>query len=81
MRFDTAVYQDYSIPPYYDSMIGKLIVHAKTREETICKMQAALCELVIEGIEHTRDLQIELVSEGCIPGRKLYERIIFANRR
>ncbi|OQB25120.1 MAG: Biotin carboxylase [Firmicutes bacterium ADurb.Bin182] len=63
VRFDTAIYQDYFIPPYYDSMIGKLIVHARTRVEAIRKMQAALCELVIEGVEHTRELQIELVSE------------------
>lgn len=63
VRFDTAIYQDYFIPPYYDSMIGKLIVHARTRVEAIRKMQAALCELVIEGVKHTRELQIELISE------------------
>jgi acetyl-CoA carboxylase biotin carboxylase subunit len=80
VRFDTAVYQDYSIPPYYDSMIGKLIVHAKTRVETICKMQAALCELVIEGIEHTRDLQIELVSETAFRDGS-YTTDYLANRR
>jgi acetyl-CoA carboxylase biotin carboxylase subunit len=80
VRFDTAVYQDYSIPPYYDSMIGKLIVHAKTRVETICKMQAALCELVIEGIEHTRELQIELVSEAAFRDGS-YTTDYLANRR
>ena len=52
VRFDTALYQDYVVPPFYDSMIGKLIVHAGTRQEAIRKMQAALCELVIEGVEH-----------------------------
>ena len=62
VRFDTAVYQDYEVPPFYDSMIGKLIVHAKTREECIRKMQAALCELVIEGVTHTADLQRELLA-------------------
>ena len=50
MRFDTALYQGYVIPPFYDSMIGKLIVYAGTREEAMRKMQAALCELVIEGV-------------------------------
>ncbi len=60
VRFDTAIYQDYVIPPFYDSMIGKLIVHAKTREEAIRKMQAALCELVIEGIEHNSEFQMNL---------------------
>ena len=43
VRFDTALYQGYVIPPFYDSMVGKLIVYANTREEAIRKMQAALC--------------------------------------
>jgi len=64
VRFDTALYQDYFIPPFYDSMIGKLIVHASTREEAIRKMQAALCELVIEGIDHNCELQIDIMSDA-----------------
>jgi acetyl-CoA carboxylase biotin carboxylase subunit len=63
VRFDTALYQDYTIPPYYDSMIAKLIVHASTREEAIRKMQAALCEMVIEGVEHTGFMQSDLIAE------------------
>ncbi len=63
VRFDTALYQGYAIPPYYDSMVGKLIVHAKTRAEAIRKMQAALCEMVIEGIDHTGEFQAELIAE------------------
>jgi acetyl-CoA carboxylase biotin carboxylase subunit len=62
VRFDTALYPDYVIPPFYDSMIGKLIVHAGTRQEAIRKMQAALCEMVIEGVEHNRELQLETIS-------------------
>ena len=62
VRFDTALYQDYIIPPFYDSMIGKLIVFAKTREEAIRKMQAALCELVIEGIDHNAEFQMEILN-------------------
>lgn len=62
VRFDTALYQGYTVPPYYDSLIGKLIVHAKTREEAIRKMQAALCELVIEGVSCNTELQIELLA-------------------
>lgn len=62
VRFDTAIYQGYSIPPFYDSMIGKLIVHAKTRDEAIRKMKAALCELIIEGIENNADFQEEILS-------------------
>lgn len=62
VRFDTLLYQGYTIPPYYDSMVGKLIVHSKTRELTIRKMKAALCELVIEGIEHTSQIQLDILS-------------------
>ncbi|MBS7315829.1 MAG: acetyl-CoA carboxylase biotin carboxylase subunit [Clostridiaceae bacterium] len=63
VRFDTALYQGYQIPPFYDSMVGKLIVHAQTRAEAIRKMNAALCETVIDGIQNNRELQIELISE------------------
>lgn len=63
VRFDTALYQNYFIPPYYDSMIGKLIVGAGTREEAIRKMRGALSELVIEGIYHNSELQIEILSD------------------
>ena len=63
VRFDSAVYPGYEIPPYYDSMIGKLIVHASTREEAVRKMQAALCELIIEGIQHNSEFQMELLAE------------------
>ncbi len=65
VRFDSAIYQDYVIPPFYDSMIGKLIVHAKTREEAIRKMQAALSELVIEGIDHNAGLQMEILKANA----------------
>ncbi len=63
VRFDTALYQGYTVPPFYDSMIGKLIVHAHTRQEAIRKMQAALCEMVVEGVEHTGILHEELIAE------------------
>lgn len=63
VRFDTALYQDYVIPPFYDSMIAKLIVHAATRAEAIRKMQAALCEMVIEGVDHTGFMLSDLIAE------------------
>ncbi len=63
VRFDTAIYQGYSIPPYYDSMIGKLIVLAGSRDEAIRKMKAALCELIIEGVDHTADFAEEILSD------------------
>ncbi len=63
VRFDTALYQEYIIPPFYDSMVGKLIVHAPTREEAVRKMISALCEMVLEGVEHNRELHIAILSE------------------
>lgn len=62
VRFDTAIYQDYIIPPFYDSMVGKLIVQARTRESAIRKMRMALSELNVHGIDHNRDLQLEILS-------------------
>ncbi len=64
VRFDTALFQDYFVPPFYDSMIGKLIVHAATREEAIRKMKASLCELVIEGIDYNKDLLMDILSNS-----------------
>ncbi|HSK69584.1 MAG TPA: acetyl-CoA carboxylase biotin carboxylase subunit [Candidatus Limnocylindria bacterium] len=62
VRFDSALYQGYRVPLHYDSLLAKLIVHAPTREEAIRKMQAALCETVIEGVDHTALFQAELLS-------------------
>ena len=56
VRFDSAIYQGYSIPPYYDSMIGKLIVHGRTRDECIRRLKRAINETVIEGIKTTLPL-------------------------
>ena len=72
VRFDTALYQDYFVPPFYDSMMGKLIVYAKTREEAIRKMQAALCELVIEGVEHNSELQMDILSDEDFKSGRYY---------
>ncbi len=63
VRFDTAIYQDYTVPPYYDSMVGKLIVQARSRELAIRKMKMALSELTINGIKHNRDLHIDILSD------------------
>ena len=63
VRFDTAIYQDYTVPPYYDSMIGKLIVQARSRELAIRKMKMALSELTVNGIKHNRDLHIDILSD------------------
>ena len=63
VRFDTAIYQDYMIPPYYDSMIGKLIVYARERTEAIRKMKAALCELVIDGVHTNAELSADILAQ------------------
>lgn len=61
IHFDTALMQDCQVVPFYDSMLGKLIVHANTREEAIRKMEAALCEMVIVGVETNIEDQLRLV--------------------
>lgn len=63
VRFDTALYQGCTVPPYYDSMVGKLIVGAETRDEAIRKMNAALCELVVEGISTNRDQLLDILGD------------------
>lgn len=63
VRIDTHVYAGYTIPPYYDSMISKLIVTARTREETIDKMLRALSEYVIEGVKTTIPFHIQLLQD------------------
>ncbi|WP_421697379.1 acetyl-CoA carboxylase biotin carboxylase subunit [Ancylobacter sp.] len=66
VRIDSAVYQGYTIPPYYDSLAGKLIVHAATREECLARLKRALNEFVVEGIETTLPLFRELVENDDI---------------
>jgi acetyl-CoA carboxylase biotin carboxylase subunit len=66
VRVDSGVYQGYSIPPYYDSLIGKLIVHGKTRNECLMRLKRALGEFVIDGIETTIPLFNELIRQPDI---------------
>ena len=61
VRMDTAVYSGYTIPPYYDSMLAKLIVHGRNREEAILKMRSALGEVIIEGVKTNVDYQYEIL--------------------
>lgn len=63
VRFDTFIYSGCHISPYYDSMVGKLIVWAPTRQEAIRKMRSALGELIIEGIDTTTDFYLDLLSQ------------------
>jgi len=66
VRFDSAIYSGYRIPPYYDSLAGKLIVHAKNRNECLLRLRRALDELVVGGIETTIPLFQKLVREPDI---------------
>ena len=61
VHFDTALMQDTVVVPFYDSMLGKLIVHANTREEAIRRMEASLCEMVIVGVETNIEEQLQLI--------------------
>jgi acetyl-CoA carboxylase biotin carboxylase subunit len=61
VRVDSAVYQGYSIPPHYDSLMGKLIVHGRTRNECLMRLRRALDEFVVEGVETTLPLFRQLV--------------------
>ena len=61
IRVDTAIYNGYVIPPNYDSMIAKIIVHGVTRNEAISKMKRALEELVIDGVDTNRDFLFEII--------------------
>lgn len=63
IRMDTAVYSGYTIPPYYDSMIAKLIVHGKDRAEAIAKMTSALGEVIVEGIDTNADYLYRILNE------------------
>lgn len=63
VRFETAVYPGYFVPPFYDPMIGKLVVRGDTREQAIRKMKTALGELVIDGISHNGELQMALMDD------------------
>ena len=62
IRVDTHIYNDYKVPANYDSMLMKLIVHGKDRDEAIAKMRSALGELIIEGIDTNLDFQYEILS-------------------
>jgi acetyl-CoA carboxylase biotin carboxylase subunit len=62
VRLDSAIYTGYTIPPYYDSMVGKLIVHGRNREECIKRLRRAIFETVIEGIETTLPLHERIIS-------------------
>ena len=66
VRMDSALYDGYSIPPYYDSLIGKLIVHGRDRAEALARLERALSELIVDGVETTVPLFSQLLAEDDI---------------
>jgi acetyl-CoA carboxylase biotin carboxylase subunit len=71
VRVDSHAYSHYVVPPYYDSMVGKLITHGATREQAIARMQGALQEMVVDGIKTNLPLHAELLrDEGFIKGQQ-----------
>jgi len=65
IRIDTHIYNNYVVPPYYDSMIGKLIAHGNTRESALSRMRTALLEIYIEGIKTNISLHQRLIDDGA----------------
>ena len=66
VRMDSAIYDGYSIPPYYDSLIGKLIVHGRDRPEALARLHRALSELIVDGIDTTVPLFAALLEEPAV---------------
>ena len=66
VRVDSAVFQGYRVPPHYDSLIGKLIVHGRTRQECLMRLRRALDEFVVDGIDTTLPLFRDLVKNGDV---------------
>ena len=79
VRVDSHSYQGYEISPYYDSMIGKLIVHGITREEAIEKMKRALSEYIIEGIDTTIPFHLEVLDNKVYRNGKVTTKFIEDN--
>ncbi len=63
VRVDSAVYQDYRVPPYYDSLLAKLIVHGRDRAEALARTRRALAEFIFEGVTTTADFQSQILQE------------------
>jgi len=76
VRVDSAVYQGYTVPPYYDSMVGKLIVWGATRQEAIARMKRALDEFVIEGIYTTIPFHLKVLDNAFYRRGEVYTNFI-----
>ncbi|MGR9466494.1 acetyl-CoA carboxylase biotin carboxylase subunit [Rhizobium leguminosarum] len=76
IRFDTMLYEGYTIPPFYDSLLGKLIVHAETRKACLEKLAAALTALAIEGVPTTVPLHLALARDASVGAGAFHTRFL-----
>jgi acetyl-CoA carboxylase biotin carboxylase subunit len=83
VRVDSAVYEGYTVPPFYDSMIAKLIVHARTRDIAIARMRRALEAMVVEGIKTTIPLHLKIMDDPEFQAGRLSTKFMeeFAERQ
>jgi acetyl-CoA carboxylase biotin carboxylase subunit len=76
VRFDTMLYEGYEIPPFYDSLLGKLIVHAENREAALDRVAAALTDLTVEGIHTTIPLHQQLAGDADIRAGRFHTQFL-----
>ena len=76
MRVDTAAYQSYVIPPYYDSLVAKVLTHGTDRAQAIARMRVALDEFIVEGIATTIPLHRKLIQEPRFLAGKVHTRFV-----
>jgi acetyl-CoA carboxylase, biotin carboxylase subunit len=74
VRFDTMLYEGYVVPPFYDSLLGKLIVAGDSREETLRRLRTALQDLSIEGLATTRGLHLALLDDEDVRNGTVHTR-------
>ena len=63
MRVDSALYSGYAVPPHYDSLVAKLVVHGATRAQAIARMRRCLAEMVVDGIKTTIPLHTRIMND------------------
>jgi acetyl-CoA carboxylase biotin carboxylase subunit len=66
LRFDGMIYEGYAIPPFYDSLLGKLIVHGSDRMAAIDRLAAALCDLRVDGVKTTAPLHVAMAADPAV---------------
>jgi acetyl-CoA carboxylase biotin carboxylase subunit len=76
IRFDTMLYEGYQIPPFYDSLLGKLIVHGSDRMDALCRLRSALAGLEIGGLPTTVSLHQALAAEPAVANGDFHTRFL-----